>query len=370
MSGGGGSDKLLATVAPMALMAIPGVGEALAPAMVGELGMGAGAANALSTGLMGALTSGGISAVTGAKNPLQSALIGGIGAGLGNYALAPGTAVGADGASSPLSDASADTSVQPPIPPSQDIYPDPTEEVSASATSPVKNSSSSLAGQVGSYAMAHPLGAAILGNSVLAAGQSLLPHKSVNVAQNAADTIATNPNFNASLPKYTVQNTGTPYVGDWYKYGQTPQTPMYNASLQPVAMKKGGQVHGYAAGGPTMPAPASAQMQPTQPINPLALQTAHNVGVAIGKHLKKQSPLFTGHGQVAGQGGGQDDAVPAKLSQDEYVIPADVVSHLGDGSSNAGGKALDHLVSHVRKQKAVKGFPPKAKNPLSYIKGA
>jgi len=62
---------------------------------------------------------------------------------------------------------------------------------------------------------------------------------------------------------------------------------------------------------------------------------------------------------IEGQGGGVDDAVPAMidgvqpaaLSKDEYVIPADVVAHAGDGSSEAGGKKFDELVSRVRKNK-------------------
>jgi len=62
---------------------------------------------------------------------------------------------------------------------------------------------------------------------------------------------------------------------------------------------------------------------------------------------------------VEGSGGGVDDAVPAMidgvqpaaLSKDEYVVPADVVAHAGDGSSEAGGRKFDELVSRVRKNK-------------------
>lgn len=174
-----------------------------------------------------------------------------------------------------------------------------------------------------------------------------------------------------------MQNTAQPYTGNWYTYGQSPQSPLYNAQPQP-AMKRGGMVKGYAAGGSVIPQRMAPQEMPQQmapqqgqPVNPLMLKGLHTLGVAIGEHIKKHSPLFTGHGKVHGKGGGQDDAVPARLSQDEYVVPADIVSHLGDGSSNAGGDKLDAMVKNVRKQKAGKGFPPKAKNnPLNYIKGA
>jgi len=62
---------------------------------------------------------------------------------------------------------------------------------------------------------------------------------------------------------------------------------------------------------------------------------------------------------IDGPGGGVDDFVPAiidnmqpaALSKDEYVIPADVVAHAGDGSSEAGGREFDRLVARVRKAK-------------------
>ena len=65
-------------------------------------------------------------------------------------------------------------------------------------------------------------------------------------------------------------------------------------------------------------------------------------------------------GQVVGAGDGQSDEVPfnvdggevdvAMLSPDEYVLAADVVSYIGDGSSNAGAAKLDQFMVDVRKQ--------------------
>jgi hypothetical protein len=40
----------------------------------------------------------------------------------------------------------------------------------------------------------------------------------------------------------------------------------------------------------------------------------------------------------------------ALLSRDEYVIPADVVSMIGNGSSNAGAEELDGFLKNVRHQ--------------------
>lgn len=63
------------------------------------------------------------------------------------------------------------------------------------------------------------------------------------------------------------------------------------------------------------------------------------------------NPIHASMGtQVAGPGDGRSDNVPAMLSADEYVIPADVVAALGDGSSNAGAKVLAELVTTTRDQ--------------------
>ena len=64
-------------------------------------------------------------------------------------------------------------------------------------------------------------------------------------------------------------------------------------------------------------------------------------------------------GMVPGQGTGISDDIPftiegnqpALLSRDEYVLPADVVSQLGDGSSGAGADMLDNFISQVRQTK-------------------
>jgi hypothetical protein len=53
-------------------------------------------------------------------------------------------------------------------------------------------------------------------------------------------------------------------------------------------------------------------------------------------------------GMVSGPGDGRSDSVDAKLSDGEYVWPADVVSALGNGSNQAGAKQLDQMVTNIR----------------------
>jgi len=54
-----------------------------------------------------------------------------------------------------------------------------------------------------------------------------------------------------------------------------------------------------------------------------------------------------------------DGVQPAALSDGEFVIPADVVSHLGNGSSNAGAKVLNDMMSNVRETRT--GNPEQGK---------
>jgi len=70
-------------------------------------------------------------------------------------------------------------------------------------------------------------------------------------------------------------------------------------------------------------------------------------------------PLAGGGKIAVGPGGGLDDLIPtsingrraAALSDGEFVIPADVVSMMGDGSSNAGSRRLYDLVKQIRQEK-------------------
>ena len=88
-----------------------------------------------------------------------------------------------------------------------------------------------------------------------------------------------------------------------------------------------------------------------------------------------QLPVTAAQGTyVKGGGTGTSDSIPAKLSDGEYVIDAQTVSMLGNGSSDAGAQKLDQMREAIRKQKGgalAKGkFAPDAKAPLSYIRGS
>ena len=62
---------------------------------------------------------------------------------------------------------------------------------------------------------------------------------------------------------------------------------------------------------------------------------------------------------LKGPGDGMSDNIPAvigkkqpaRLADGEFVIPADVVSHLGNGSTDAGAKRLHEMMNKVRKDR-------------------
>lgn len=79
------------------------------------------------------------------------------------------------------------------------------------------------------------------------------------------------------------------------------------------------------------------------------------------------------HSYVKGDGDGTSDSVPAMLANGEFVIPADVVSSLGNGSNDSGSKVLSEFLSTIRAHKQKhdsKHLPPDSKGPLSYLTDA
>jgi hypothetical protein len=54
-----------------------------------------------------------------------------------------------------------------------------------------------------------------------------------------------------------------------------------------------------------------------------------------------------------------DNRQPARLADGEFVIPADVVSHLGNGSTEAGAKKLHKMMTNLRKDRT--GNPKQGK---------
>lgn len=107
------------------------------------------------------------------------------------------------------------------------------------------------------------------------------------------------------------------------------------------------------------------QLRPAVVRPPMAVQTAANggiMGLRRGRYL-------------AGNTDGMADEVPANingtqeaaLSDGEFVIPADVVSHLGNGNSNAGARRLDEMMARIREQRTGRRKQAPQVNPKSVM---
>jgi len=93
------------------------------------------------------------------------------------------------------------------------------------------------------------------------------------------------------------------------------------------------------------------------------------MGYAMGGNVSTQ-PRF-----LSGGGDGMSDSIPARiegkqearLADGEFVIPADVVSHLGNGSSKAGAKQLYTMMDRARKARTGTTKQAKALNPAKLM---
>jgi hypothetical protein len=64
-----------------------------------------------------------------------------------------------------------------------------------------------------------------------------------------------------------------------------------------------------------------------------------------------------------------DGQQEARLSDGEFVVPADVVSHLGNGNSNAGAQQLYAMMDKVRQDRTGRKAQGKQINPKRYMPG-
>lgn len=78
---------------------------------------------------------------------------------------------------------------------------------------------------------------------------------------------------------------------------------------------------------------------------------------------------------LKGPGDGMSDSIPttidgteqAALASGEYVIPADVVSALGNGDNDAGAKMLDAMIAKIRQAKTGRASQPPQINPANFL---
>jgi len=78
---------------------------------------------------------------------------------------------------------------------------------------------------------------------------------------------------------------------------------------------------------------------------------------------------------LKGPGDGMSDSIPARidgqeeaaLATGEFVVPADVVSALGNGDNDAGAKILEQMIAKIRHAKTGRASQPPQINPTNFL---
>jgi hypothetical protein len=143
----------------------------------------------------------------------------------------------------------------------------------------------------------------------------------------------------------------------------------YGSQVDPtqiLSSKNGGEISKFAFGGLSRAEGGSLHGNANIPTT---ASESHNPNVPIvqGRQDYREGAY------VQGEGDGQSDDIPAMLADGEYVIDAETVAQLGNGSNKAGAKMLDTFRKNIRAHKRsapTHKIPPKSKSPLAYLKGA
>jgi hypothetical protein len=165
-------------------------------------------------------------------------------------------------------------------------------------------------------------------------------------------------------------------------------------SLASGAMKSGG---GGGGGGSTGPSSTTTTTQapPTQNVSSNQFNPAMSMPnmfamnqAAPGTYYQPQTYRYYAQGGVAdlggyaaggkllkGAGDGMSDSIvaniagkqPARLADGEFVVPADVVSHLGNGSTDAGAKHLYRMMDRIRQARTGNSKQGKRINPNKFL---
>jgi len=204
--------------------------------------------------------------------------------------------------------------------------------------------------------------------------------------------------YNKPIPQLTATRAQVPYAADPNRrpgeagrqyFTDTQYTAPADAAAAQTAAAT--QAQGIAAAMPQRPAQVNpyagqfkAQWNPPAPTPAPAAAPAS--GVAQLMPVPKAESLNMADGGIAAMAKGRylagstdgmadeiptsiDGKDPAALSHGEFVIPADVVSHLGNGNSEAGAEKLYAMMDKVRKARTGTTQQGKRINPDKFMPG-
>jgi hypothetical protein len=184
------------------------------------------------------------------------------------------------------------------------------------------------------------------------------------------------------VERMSQMNTAMNPQGGLYPQGMIDKTQYATPVQRPVSAEMVSEVPAYERSNPMLMAEGGIagmiEDAKYQGLTPEAYQQIYGRGNAIEKMQKalKEGEMVNmasggisslggysdGGRMLKGPGDGMSDSIPgvignkqpARLADGEFVVPADVVSHLGNGSTDAGAKQLYSMMDKVRKARTGK----------------
>lgn len=306
--------------------------------------------------LIGAAMGGGSAALTGG-DPLKGALIGGVTGGIGG-----GISSGLNAATTAGTTAAA-------------AAPAATAGTTAAATLPAATTAATLPAALPAAALP---AAGTAGSSGIASLPAAGASTAAGTGATAADVIN---QALASADPTAIPATGGTFTQGMQRFAQNPL-----ASIKANPFTAGSTALSGAVGSREKPETPGAYSGPLSRFKydpdvyrpqfaeggiasltdmPVERMSARNDAMAMtggsqyagGGGISSLGSYSDGGRMLKGPGDGMSDSIPAsiankrpaRLADNEFVVPADVVSHLGNGSSDAGARQLYAMMDRVRK---------------------
>ena len=298
--------------------------------------------------LTGALVGGGISALTG-NDPLMGAAMGALG-GMGGGELAGAAEAAKTASQGALTDAAANQLV--------------TQQAMKNAGTGITSGITGATGEIGAN-LAQTISPNVMGTSSIAnplAGAS--PKLAGRISPNIGTATASQgarigqsyaPDFMATANL----NVPSPQFGTDYGISDIAENLGGESGKGMGYLKMAGMAGGPLLSGLEEPGVTDAEMKAAEKYDPTRkLNLGMDTGIAAALKRDSGLRLLANGGYLGGglMGDGMSDSIKAtingqqeaRLSDGEFVVPADVVSHLGNGSSDAGANRLYSMMDKVR----------------------
>lgn len=341
--------------------------------------------------LLGAATGAGTSALTGG-DPLKGALFGALGGGL-TSGLGGALGGAPAGAASLVDDVAlgAGTKMIP------NVLAGATDDLALSATTKVPFGAANVGARFGDLSSLTSMSAASPGASSFAAnvgapvspysltggastntvGGSLLPQTAANAVPQTGfmdifKSTPGGPEFKQRLGNYIVQNPNQAAMSG----GSLANTLFNRPDFNPPSDEYDGPLKRYRFNPSTYQAMFAEGGGITDiDLGSKAMLSATPVTMMANGGIADLGGYSDGGRLLKGPGDGMSDSIPARigrrqparLADGEFVVPADVVSHLGNGSTDAGAKQLYDMMDKVRRARTGNKKQGREINPRRFV---